>query len=95
MDKDKKSYLQEKARKLRIEAIKMIHTAKSGHPGGSLSIADIMAVLYFDEMKLDMQNPKWEGRDRFILSKGHTCPTWYATLAMKGFYSYGGAGDIT
>ncbi|MGD9154775.1 MAG: transketolase [Bacillota bacterium] len=86
MDKAKLQMLQEKARDLRIEAIKMIYTAKSGHPGGSLSIADIVAVLYFDEMRVDPQNPDWEDRDRFILSKGHTCPIWYAVLAEKGFF---------
>ncbi|NCB52971.1 MAG: transketolase [Clostridia bacterium] len=79
-------FLEEKARQLRIESIKMIHTAKSGHPGGSLSIADIMAVLYFDEMNVDVNNPEWEDRDRFILSKGHTCPVWYSALALKGFF---------
>jgi transketolase len=86
MDKVKLQFLQDKARDLRVEAIKMIHTAKSGHPGGSLSIADIVAVLYFDEMRVDSQNPVWEDRDRFILSKGHTCPIWYAVLAEKGFF---------
>jgi transketolase len=86
LDKAKLQMLQDKARDLRIEAIKMIHTAKSGHPGGSLSIADIVAVLYFDEMRVDPQNPVWEDRDRFILSKGHTCPIWYAVLAEKGFF---------
>jgi transketolase len=87
VDKAKLQMLQDKARDLRIKAIKMIHTAKSGHPGGSLSIADIVAVLYFDEMRVDPQNPAWEDRDRFILSKGHTCPIWYAVLAEKGFFS--------
>ncbi len=86
MDKDKKRFLQEKARDMRMETIKMIHTAKSGHPGGSLSIADVMAVLYFDELRVDPQKPKWEDRDRFILSKGHVCPIWYAALAEKGFF---------
>ena len=85
MEKDKINLLQGKARELRIEAIKMIHTAKSGHPGGSLSIADVMAVLYFDELRIDPKNPKWADRDRFILSKGHVCPIWYAALALKGF----------
>jgi transketolase len=86
MEKAKLQFLQDKARELRIEAIKMIHTAKSGHPGGSLSIADIMVVLYFDEMRVDAKNPEWEDRDRFILSKGHVCPIWYAVLAEKGFF---------
>jgi transketolase len=86
LDQTKFQMLQDKARDLRIEALKMIHTAKSGHPGGSLSIADIVAVLYFDEMRVNPQNPAWEDRDRFILSKGHTCPIWYAVLAEKGFF---------
>jgi transketolase len=86
LDKTKLQMLQDKARDLRMEAIKMIHTAKSGHPGGSLSIADIVTVLYFNEMRVDPQNPTWENRDRFILSKGHTCPIWYAVLAEKGFF---------
>ena len=85
MEKEKIKYLQDKARELRVEAIKMIHTAKSGHPGGSLSVADVMAVLYFDELRIDPKNPKWADRDRFILSKGHVCPIWYAALASKGF----------
>ena len=85
MEKEKIKYLQDKARELRIEAIKMIHSAKSGHPGGSLSVADVMAVLYFDELRIDPKDPKWVDRDRFILSKGHVCPIWYAALALKGF----------
>lgn len=64
----------------------MICEAKSGHPGGSLSIADILAVLYYDEMKVDVTNPKREGRDRFVLSKGHAAPALYAVLAEKGYF---------
>jgi transketolase len=86
LDQTKLQFLQDKARNLRVEAIKMIHKAKSGHPGGSLSIADIMAVLYFDELRVDAKNPVWRDRDRFILSKGHVCPIWYAVLAEKGFF---------
>ena len=86
MEKEKRKLLEEKARELRVETVKMIHTAKSGHPGGSLSIADVIAVLYFDELRVDPDNPKLEGRDRFILSKGHVCPIWYAALALKGFF---------
>ncbi len=74
------------ANELRKHIIDMIYTAKSGHPGGSLSYADIATVLYYDEMKIDPENPKWENRDRFVLSKGHACPTIYSLLAMKGFY---------
>lgn len=64
----------------------MIYHAQSGHPGGSLSAADIMTVLYFDEMKVDPQNPKWEDRDRFVLSKGHVCPILYSSLMLRGFF---------
>ena len=70
---------------LRQNILTMTYTAQSGHPGGSLSAAEIMAVLYFYEMKVDPQNPAWEDRDRFVLSKGHTCPSLYAALIEKGF----------
>ena len=59
----------------------------SGHPGGSLSIADIIAVLYFDELNVDEKNPKWSGRDRLILSKGHCSPALYGALAERGYFS--------
>lgn len=72
---------------IRIDIIKMITEAKSGHPGGSLSIVDILTTLYFDEMKIDPINPKWEERDRFVLSKGHAAPALYAVLAHKGYFS--------
>jgi len=86
MDKREKiSYLKNKAMELRETALAMIHAAKSGHPGGSLSIADIMAALYFDEMRFDPRNPAWEDRDRFVLSKGHVCPILYSALIMNGF----------
>jgi len=75
------------ARELRIDAIKMIYKAGSGHPGGSLSAADLVTVLYFHFMKTDPQNPGWEDRDRFIMSKGHACPIWYAALSKKGFFN--------
>jgi len=64
----------------------MLAAAKSGHPGGSLSAADIIAVLYFSEMRVDPQNPNWPERDRFVLSKGHAAPVLYAALAEKGFF---------
>lgn len=79
--------LEKIAKRIRIEVIKMIYKAQSGHPGGSLSIADIMAVLYFHVMRIDPHNPHWADRDRFILSKGHACPAWYASLALRGFFS--------
>jgi len=78
--------LQEIARQLRRDIIEMLVPAKSGHPGGSLSAADIMAVLYFAEMRLDPQNPQWPERDRFVLSKGHAAPVLYAALAERGFF---------
>ncbi len=74
------------AYKIRKHAIDGVHSAKSGHPGGSLSIADIMSVLYFDEMKVDPKNPKDPDRDRFVLSKGHCAPALYGTLAERGFF---------
>ena len=73
------------AYKIRKHAIDGVYSAKSGHPGGSLSIADIMAVLYFEEMNVDPQNPQNPDRDRFVLSKGHCAPALYGTLAEKGF----------
>lgn len=78
--------LYEKARQIRIESVKMISAAASGHPGGSLSEADILAYLYFQEMKIDPCNPAWEQRDRFVLSKGHGAPGLYAALALRGYF---------
>jgi transketolase len=74
------------ANKIRHLIIKMIYKAKSGHPGGSLSIADIITALYFNELRIDPENPKWEDRDRFVLSKGHAAPAYYAALALRGFF---------
>lgn len=76
----------EKARLLRIEVVKMIHGVGSGHPGGSLSAADIVAALYFHQLRLDPTRPNWPERDRFILSKGHAAPLLYAVLAHRGFF---------
>ncbi|WP_026476655.1 transketolase [Alkaliphilus transvaalensis] len=78
--------LKETATNVRRNIIEMLHEAGSGHPGGSLSAADILTVLYFHEMKVDPQNPKMEDRDRFVLSKGHAAPVLYSTLAEKGFF---------
>lgn len=64
----------------------MVHNASSGHPGGALSAADIVTVLYYNEMRIDPKRPDWNGRDRFILSKGHTCPVLYSVLAMRGYF---------
>ena len=74
------------AYKIRKNAVTAVYSAASGHPGGSLSIADIMSVLYFDEMNIDPQNPKNPDRDRFVLSKGHCTPALYGTLAERGFF---------
>ena len=74
------------ANDVRIGIIDSTHAAKCGHPGGSLSIADILAYLYFEKMNMDPENPKMENRDRFVLSKGHTAPGLYATLAHRGFF---------
>ena len=79
--------LKQKAKEIRKDIIEEVYNAKSGHPGGSLSIADIMAVLYFNELKIDEKNPRWEDRDRVVLSKGHCSPALYATLAERGFFS--------
>ena len=78
--------LAEKARRIRINALKAIHAAKSGHPGGSLSSADILATLYFGELNIDPKNPKVADRDKFVLSKGHAVPALYAALGERGFY---------
>lgn len=88
MDTIKKTELKKLACKVRMGVIEGTHNAKSGHPGGSLSIADIVTYLYFNEMKVDTTNPQWEDRDRFVLSKGHTAPALYAALALKGFFSW-------
>ena len=74
------------AEKIRLGVVKSTNAAKSGHPGGSLSISDIMAYLYFEEMNIDPKNPKDENRDRFVLSKGHTAPALYSALALRGFF---------
>lgn len=78
--------LKEQAKEIRRDIVKMIGQAKSGHPGGSLSATDIVTYLYFEEMNIDPKNPKWEDRDRFVLSKGHAAPVLYAALAHKGFF---------
>lgn len=78
--------LEEKARAIRADIIRMTNKAAAGHPGGSLSAADIVAALYFHVMRLDPENPGWPERDRFILSKGHACPVWYAALAERGYF---------
>ena len=74
------------ANEVRKSIVKSTHSAKSGHPGGSLSAADIITYLYFEEMNVDAKNPQWADRDRFVLSKGHVAPALYAALAEKGFF---------
>lgn len=87
MDANFKKQLEEIACKVRIGIIEGVHAAKAGHPGGSLSIAEILTYLYFKEMNIDPQNPKDPKRDRFVLSKGHAAPALYATLAQRGYFS--------
>ena len=86
MDKNRINELKKIANKIRRESLVMVHRAQSGHPGGSLSEADILAALYFYKLKTNSKKPHWEDRDRFVLSKGHASPGYYATLAMKGFF---------
>ncbi len=74
------------ANRLRLDVVETINACGDGHPGPCMSIADIMAVLYFEETTLDPKNPRWEKRDRFVLSKGHACPILYAALARKGYF---------
>lgn len=78
--------LEDKTTEIRRRILKMVAKAGSGHPGGSLSAAEIVTALYFEEMNLDPANPDWEDRDRFVLSKGHAAPVLYAALAMKGYF---------
>ncbi|WP_307399159.1 transketolase [Desulfofundulus luciae] len=86
MDGEKIKRLEEKAREIRRHIIRMTGAAGSGHPGGSLSSADIVTALYFEVMRIDPKNPRWPGRDRFVLSKGHAAPLLYAALAERGFF---------
>lgn len=85
VDQELISALKERAKEIRKTALTMIYQAQSGHPGGSFSSADIIAALYFHFLNVDPQNPKWEDRDRFVLSKGHVCPAQYAALILRGF----------
>ena len=86
MEQEKLNSLKKTATQLRLDIIEEVHSAKSGHPGGSLSIADIITYLYYEEMNVDPKNPGWADRDRFVLSKGHTAPALYAVLAEKGYF---------
>ena len=78
--------LEEQAVQIRQDIISMIHAAKAGHPGGSLSAVELVTALYFHVMNIDPQNPNWPDRDRFVLSKGHSCPVLYAALARRGYF---------
>ena len=86
MTSSEKKQLQMTACKVRMGVIESTHGAKAGHPGGSLSAAEVFTYLYFKEMNIDPANPKWDGRDRFVLSKGHTAPGLYSALAERGFF---------
>ncbi|MBI2208671.1 transketolase [Candidatus Woesearchaeota archaeon] len=87
MDNKKIAELKRTANEIRKESIIITHRAQSGHPGGSLSEADILAALYFYKLRVNAKKPDWGDRDRFVLSKGHASPGYYAALAMKGFFS--------
>jgi len=78
--------LQKQANEVRKGIVTAVHSAKAGHPGGSLSAADIFTYLYFEEMNIDPKNPKKADRDRFVLSKGHTAPGLYSALAYRGYF---------
>ena len=86
MERAEKLKLQKIAAKIRLGVIEGTYHAKSGHPGGSLSIADTLAYLYWEEMNVDPANPKMEGRDKLVLSKGHCAPALYAALANRGYF---------
>jgi len=86
MNAETKAKLQKDAAKVRMSVIEGTFNAKSGHPGGSLSIADIITYLYLYKLNIDPKNPNWEDRDRFVLSKGHTAPALYGAMALKGFF---------
>lgn len=86
MDKQELKRFKKYATRIRKHIIDEVYHAASGHPGGSLSCTDILTVLYFHEMRIDPNNPQWQDRDRFVLSKGHCAPALYATLAERGFF---------
>ena len=86
MTASEKKQLMATACKVRMGVIEGTHGAKAGHPGGSLSASDLFTYLYFKELNIDPKNPRWEERDRFVLSKGHTAPGLYAALALRGFF---------
>ena len=91
--KEHMAMLTNAAQDIRFNVIDMVYKAQSGHISPGLGAADIMATLFFDVMHLDPQNPGMADRDRFVLSKGHSCPVLYATLALRGYFSDGGTED--
>lgn len=86
MERNTLLMLKEKAAKVRMLSVEAVYGAKSGHPGGSLSIADVITYLYFHKMNVNPADPTMESRDRFVLSKGHCCPALYSALALKGYF---------
>ena len=86
MTQEKLEQLKATATEVRRGILTEVHAAKSGHPGGSLSVADIITYLYSEVLRVDPEKPRWEDRDRLVLSKGHTCPALYAMLAEKSFF---------
>ncbi len=86
LDEQQLQELSECARQLRVDVLKMLNTAKSGHTGGSLSALDVLTVLFFHQMRHDPTNPRWDDRDHFVLSKGHAAPALYASLARSGYF---------
>ncbi|MCI7413488.1 transketolase [Hornefia butyriciproducens] len=86
MKRENREYYENIAARVRVDVIRAVYHAGSGHPGGSLSAADILTALYFGEMNIDPENPEMEGRDRFVLSKGHAVPAQYAALGERGYY---------
>ena len=86
MEKSQAQELCAFANRVRQDIVTAVHAGKSGHPGGSLSIADTLTYLYNNVMKVDPKNPQWRDRDRFVLSKGHACPALYSVLAEMGFF---------
>lgn len=88
MNEERRKQLAKAANQVRKGILTEVYSAQSGHPGGSLSIADVMTYLYQEELRVDVKDPRWEDRDRLVLSKGHVCPALYAALAQKGFFPW-------
>jgi len=86
MDNEKVLELKKIATDIRLGAIEAVYSGKSGHPGGALSAADVLACLYFSELRIDPKNPTDPQRDRFVLSKGHSCPALYTAMALRGYF---------